>query len=177
MRSTDGWSFRAVELLVNRRVLQEGERIVLSSTVVNTGAKIGTVYVRFLVADSYRLHSPVFDSDRDLSENERRALRLVDIEVGENRRVACDWTVPPGSCFRSFDIRAEVWNPHRLFDGLWWTPLSRPFFARNKLISGGVLGLSFGGGFATPPRAIPALESALGSHPCGALSSVPVPSV
>ena len=57
---------------------------------------------------------------------------------------------------------------------LWWTPLSRPFFARNKLMSGGVLGLSFGGGSGSPPRAIPALESALGSHPCGALSSVPV---
>ena len=27
-----------------------------------------------------------------------------------------------------------------------WTPLSRPFFARNKLMPGGVLGLSFGGG-------------------------------
>src|ERR1035437_706210 len=57
---------------------------------------------------------------------------------------------------------------------LWWTPLSRPFFGRNKLMCGGVLGLSVWGGFATPPRAIPALESALGSHPCGALSSVPV---
>jgi len=32
--------------------------------------------------------------------------------------------------------------------------------------------LSFGGGYGSPPPAIPALESALGSHPCGALSSV-----
>jgi hypothetical protein len=58
-----------------------------------------------------------------------------------------------------------------------WTPLSRPFFARNKLMPGGVLGLSFGGGYGSPPPAIPALESALGSHPCGALSSVQVPSL
>ena len=56
-----------------------------------------------------------------------------------------------------------------------WTPLSRPFFARNKLMPDGVLGLSFGGGDGSPPPAIPALESALGSHPCGALSSVQVP--
>jgi hypothetical protein len=39
------------------------------------------------------------------------------------------------------------------------------------------LGLSFGGGYGSPPLAIPAFESALGSHPCGALSSVQVPSV
>jgi hypothetical protein len=58
-----------------------------------------------------------------------------------------------------------------------WTPLSRPFFAPNKLMPGGVLGLSFGGGYGSPPPAIPALESALGSHPCGTLSSVQVPSL
>ena len=62
-----------------------------------------------------------------------------------------------------------------LLDGVKWTPLSRPFFARNKLMPDGVLGLSFGGGDGSPPPAIPALESALGSHPCGALSSVQVP--
>src|SRR5271157_1306397 len=56
-----------------------------------------------------------------------------------------------------------------------WTPLSRPFFARNKLMPDRVLGLSFGGGDGSPPPAIPALESALGSHPCGALSSFQVP--
>ena len=38
-------------------------------------------------------------------------------------------------------------NYDRLIEiGLKWTPLSRPFFARNKLMPGGVLGLSFGGG-------------------------------
>jgi hypothetical protein len=58
-----------------------------------------------------------------------------------------------------------------------WTPLSRPILARNKLMPGGVLGLSVGGGDGSPPLAIPALESALGSHPCGALSSVQVPPV
>jgi hypothetical protein len=30
--------------------------------------------------------------------------------------------------------------------GLRWTPLSRPFFARNKLMSGGVFWVSFWGG-------------------------------
>jgi hypothetical protein len=65
----------------------------------------------------------------------------------------------------------------KAYPELKWTPLSRPFFARNKLMLGGVLGLSFGGGCGSPPLAIPALESALGSHPCGALSSVQVPSL
>src|ERR1017187_3256658 len=56
-------------------------------------------------------------------------------------------------------------------------PIAQTIFARNKLMPGGVLGLSFGGGYGSPPLAIPALESALGSHPCGALSSVQVPSL
>jgi hypothetical protein len=53
-----------------------------------------------------------------------------------------------------------------------WTPLSRPFFGRNKLWSGGS-DLRSGAAEAAP--AIPALESALGPHSCGALSSAQVP--
>ena len=75
------------------------------------------------------------------------------------------------------DVLTYLLQAQKAFRGLKWTPLSRPFFARNKLIPGGVLGLSFGGGYGSPPPAIPALESALGSHPCGALSSVRVPSL
>jgi hypothetical protein len=99
---------------------QEGDLIILSSVVINSGAKLGTAYVRFLIADSYRRDDALaFDSDNDLSENERRTLRLVDIPVGESRRVACSWRVPPGSVFEHFDICVEVWNPHRLFKGRW----------------------------------------------------------
>jgi hypothetical protein len=60
--------------------------------------------------------------------------------------------------------------------GVKWTPLSRPFLVRNKLMLDGVLGLSLGRR-VRPPLAIPALASALGSHPCGALPSLQVPSV
>ena len=56
------------------------------------------------------------------------------------------------------------------------TPLSRPFCVGNKLMLDGVLGLSLGRQ-VRPPLAIPALASALGSHPCGALPSVQVPLV
>ena len=59
---------------------------------------------------------------------------------------------------------------------LYRPPLSRPFFARNKLMLDGVSGLSLGRP-VRPPLAIPALESALGAHPCGALSSVQMPPV
>src|SRR5664280_2864964 len=88
-----------------------------------------------------------------------------------------------GYCSRYLRSHPALYQPghiHRLVQlrqALKWTPLSRPSFARNKLMPGGVLGLSFGGGYGSPPLAIPALESALGSHPCGALSSVPVSSV
>src|SRR6266699_3580843 len=59
-----------------------------------------------------------------------------------------------------------------------WTPLSRPILARNKLASDGSKSVCFGAASASKsPVAIPALEAALGSHPCGALSSVRVPPV
>ena len=63
------------------------------------------------------------------------------------------------------------------FAGVAVDPIVKTVFSRNKRMPGGVLGLSFGGGSGSPPVAIPALESALGSHPCGALPSVQVPSV
>jgi hypothetical protein len=65
--------------------------------------------------------------------------------------------------------------------GVTLDPMVKTIFTRNQRMSGGVLGVSvsvsFGGGSGRPPLAIPALESALGSHPCGALPSVQVPSV
>src|ERR1035437_1783673 len=60
------------------------------------------------------------------------------------------------------------------FAGVAVDPIVKTVFSHNKRMPGGVLGLSFGGGYGSPPLAIPALESALGSHPCGALSSVQV---
>jgi hypothetical protein len=58
-----------------------------------------------------------------------------------------------------------------------WPPLSRLFWAGNKLMFDGSE-FKFGAASASkPPVAIPALESALRSHPCGALSSVRVPPV
>jgi hypothetical protein len=60
-----------------------------------------------------------------------------------------------------------------VLNGIKWPPLSRPFFVRNKLGTGG--SDFVWGGRAAP--AIPALESALGSHPCVALSSAQVPSL
>src|ERR1035437_5001603 len=58
------------------------------------------------------------------------------------------------------------------FAGVAVDPIVKTVFSRNKRMPGGVLDLSFGGGYGSPPLAIPAFESALGSHPCGALSSV-----
>src|ERR1035437_96155 len=56
------------------------------------------------------------------------------------------------------------------FAGVAVDPIVKTVFSHNKRMPGGVLGLSFGGGYGSPPLAIPALESALGSHPCGSMS-------
>lgn len=111
------WSFRIVSFHTDRGVAYENEPITLVAVVRNDGVHTGTVYVRFLVADSYDVKHPIFDSDRDLSANERRSLRAVDIARGEERSVTCAFTIPAGSVFKHFDLRVQVWNPHRLFGG------------------------------------------------------------
>ncbi|TAK86354.1 MAG: toll/interleukin-1 receptor domain-containing protein [Betaproteobacteria bacterium] len=85
--------------------------------VLNDGLRLGTAYVQFLIANSYQLNQPIFDSHRALSRNERHAMRLVDIKRREIRETACAFRVPAGCSFQHFDIRMQVWNPHRLFDG------------------------------------------------------------
>jgi len=114
-----GWSFRADAVELPLKVLYEGEDAVLSCRIRNDGLRLGTVYVRFLVADSYALDHPLFDSDRDLPANERQALRLIDMPRGEVRSVVCRFKVPTGSRHRPFDVRLQLWNPHRLFNGPW----------------------------------------------------------
>lgn len=109
-----GWSFCATSLFLDRRVVHEGETIVLSGGILNDGLRCGTAYAQFLIANSYRRDRPIFDSDCDLSQNERRSLRLVDIRHGDTRKAACNFTVPPGSALNHFDVRLRIWNPHRL---------------------------------------------------------------
>jgi hypothetical protein len=78
-------------------------------------------------------------------------------------------------CYRNDRFFVEA--RQRVTRDLKWPPSSRPFFAGNKLMSDGS-GFEFGTAWISkPPRIIPALEAALRSHPCGALSSVRVPSV
>ena len=122
-----GWSFRCEDLALPLRVLYEGEEVVLQCRVRNNGLRLGTAYVRFLIADAYTLNSPVFDSDRDLPSNERQALRLVDIPPGKTRSVVCKFRIPAGLSRRPFDVRLQVWNPHRLFQG----PMPWMFFDTN----------------------------------------------
>lgn len=112
-----GWSFRGEAFELPRRVLYEGEEVVLQCQVRNEGLRLGTAYVRFLIADAYTLDNPIFDSDRDLSLNEKHALRLIDIPAGGVRSVVCKFRIPVGLSHRPFDFRVQVWNPHRLFQG------------------------------------------------------------
>ncbi len=112
-----GWSFRGEAFELPSRVLYEGEEVLLKCQVRNEGLRLGTVYVRFLIADSYALQNPIFDSDIDLSINEKHALRLIDIPNGGVRSAVCKFRIPVGLSHRPFDFRVQVWNPHRLFNG------------------------------------------------------------
>jgi hypothetical protein len=112
-----GWSFKGEDFDVSRKVLYEGEGVALKCRVLNDGLRLGTAYVRFLITDAYTLNYLVFDSDRDLSLNEKHALRLIDIPRCGNRDVMCNFFIPSGSIGQPFDVKLQVWNPHRLFNG------------------------------------------------------------
>jgi len=44
-------------------------------------------------------------------------LRLVDIQSNESRNFSLNWKVPEGSRNSHFDIKINLWNPHKLFGG------------------------------------------------------------
>ena len=111
-----GWSFRSENFTVFPEVLFEGEYITLQCTVHNECSRIGTAYVRFLVAEAYSLNSPLFDSDRDLSQIEKQRLRLWNIQPGNAMSAAQRFRIPNGYAGRPFDVRVQIWNPRRLFN-------------------------------------------------------------
>lgn len=98
-------------------VAREGEEVRVSSAVRNDGLTLATAYVRILIADSYDLNNPLFDSNRDLSKNQRQSLRLLDVGIGKTREFLCAWRLPENSANRHFDYRVQIWNPHLLFRG------------------------------------------------------------
>ena len=98
-------------------VVYPGETLHLNANVKNISAKAGTIYARFLVANSYQLEPPLFDSDKNLPDSNRHALRIVDIAPDEIRSAVCSYQLPIGMPRGHFDIRLEVWNPHLLFSG------------------------------------------------------------
>jgi hypothetical protein len=112
-----GWSFRLGHVVREPMVAVEGDEIRVSSLVANDGLRCGTAYVRVLVADSYDLRHPVFDSNRDLARNTRQSLRLPDIKTSGTRQFVCSWQLPQNTANRHFDSRVQVWNPHLLFGG------------------------------------------------------------
>jgi hypothetical protein len=118
-RATGPWEFEATKLDVDWRVAQVGDYIGLTAKVLNCGADVGSVYLRFLIASSYDLANPIFDSHKDLPPGSRQALKLVDIQPGKTVEAVCRWKLPALTAHKHFDIRVEVWNPHLLFAGPW----------------------------------------------------------
>ena len=88
-RATGPWEFEVTTLEVDWGVAQVGDDIGLSAHVLNCGTDVGSVYLRFLVALSYDLANPVFDSHRDLSPGHRRTLKLLDIQPGQTANALC----------------------------------------------------------------------------------------
>lgn len=107
----------AGDIVRSRHALSVGDEIVLSAKIKNTGSKLGTAYVRMLIANSMHRDKMFFDSNKDLPFQTRETLRLVDMRVGETRQVACRWKVPARIAPMHFDIRMEIWNPHYLYGG------------------------------------------------------------
>jgi hypothetical protein len=115
--SPEGWSFRLGGYALDRRVLRAGEFLPVTGTVRNEGSEPGTAYVVVSAASSFDHGDVVFGSETHLPYNERTALRIVDIPPASERKFALSWLVPESVPPGHYDIRFEVWNPHRLFRG------------------------------------------------------------
>jgi hypothetical protein len=113
----EGWHFTIGGFRSRQAVISDGGTATLVARVLNAGHSIGTVYARFLLANSHAREQIIFDSDRDLSDSRRMAFRLVDIAPGETREAVCKVNLPRGLAGKHVDIRLEVWNPHRLYAG------------------------------------------------------------
>jgi len=111
------WSFVSDPLILNRKVLRKDETIYLKQKVKNNGFSTGTAYVRVCIAKTYELDNILFDSHRDLSQNNKQALRLTDIPRGKSKEFTVSFMIPSGWENKNFEVRLQIWNPHLLFGG------------------------------------------------------------
>jgi len=112
-----GWSFRVSSLNVDKQHVVSGDEVFITAVVKNDGFRIGTCYVTYALADSYRTDSPFFESNLHLGAGERESQRLINIAVGTSRATTLRYPVPSNAQPRPIDVRIQVWNPHLLFNG------------------------------------------------------------
>ena len=78
-----GWSFRGEALAVPRRVLYEDEDVILQCRVRNEGFRLGTAYVRFLIADAYTLEDLLAQASEKTDLQAAREMQQAKAELFE----------------------------------------------------------------------------------------------
>lgn len=110
-----GWSFKLSDHTLSSKVLHPRESLTISGRFKNNGFRIGTVYVQILIADPYDHNNVLFDSHRDLDENRKRTLRIVDISTGDQGEFSLSWLIPEDIKPSVYDLKIMLWNPPKLF--------------------------------------------------------------
>lgn len=112
------WRFKIIFVELSKTHVNRGEEIEIKTIVKSLSRRVfGTVYLVIKIADSYKHDLPVHDTHRDLTDIEKRSLKIVDIPKGYEKTVVYKWTIPMELPLKVYDVNVEVWNPHLLYGG------------------------------------------------------------
>lgn len=111
----DAWSFRTTACEISPPVLRPGDEALVTGAILNDGLRLGTVYLVMLIANPYDHEELILDTHRDLPDEQKRSLRIVDIPRGEQVRFSMSWSVPTGAAPGVYDVSLQLWNPAKLF--------------------------------------------------------------
>lgn len=98
--------------------LIKGQNVTIEGTIKNRGIEISTVYIIIRLVNPYNRNEIIFDSHRDISDDDKyRYLRVVDILPRNESAFRFDWKVPLELNYKQLILKIEIWNPHKLMEG------------------------------------------------------------
>lgn len=95
-------------------IIEDGSSFMVSGVIQNNVQEYATTYLIVKFANAYNQHEHVlFDTDRDLVEGAKEALRIVDIPPLGTSEFCVSIDLPKGSDRQTLDMRIELWSPQR----------------------------------------------------------------
>lgn len=100
----------------DKKIAKAYSPVIINGTVVNNGLhRLSTGYIVLRIIDPYEPQKEIFNSDRDLSFDEKRNLVVADIPKNGMRNFAFTWNIPENLEKPSLYIRIDLWSPRKLY--------------------------------------------------------------